>query len=199
MYTRRATLTAAVAATAGLAGCQGVGIEVPGVGGGDELAQGDLRREVLDRYDAAIEARNEGISTRDRAIGLFNDEQYQTAVDEFETARTRFRSAATDLEAAVEAAAELDSPADSEGGSGSNASNDGGSTPGPAAICERTLAEVQTQIEATDAGQAAAVAAAEGADGTTINDHVTEYQSLVEEASATPVTEPDRLSTILGF
>ncbi|VTT87313.1 hypothetical protein DM2_647 [Halorubrum sp. DM2] len=107
----------------------------------------------------------------------------------------------------MEAAAELDPAADSDG-SGTNTSDgddgngddgDSDDSPDPAAICERTLAEVQTQIEATDVGQAAAVAAVEEADGTTINDHIEEYRSLVEEASATSITEPEGLSEILGF
>lgn len=178
MATRRTLLSVTALSVAGLAGCLGDAISRSG---GDENAvDPDRAGEILGRYDDAVETRNEGTTTRDTGIELFNDEQFSAAIDEFETARDRYETAADDLEHARDVAREIDHEE-------------------ALSICENGLANTRLQIDATDAALDAATAAEDGEDAGTINDHVETYQDALEEAEATPFTDTDDLSEVLGF
>ena len=186
MRTRRRVLAATALSISGVVGCLDDGLdELPGMGGREETEQQDQRHEILLGYEDALEQRNDGIETRDGGIDLFNAEEYADAVDEIETARDRFAAAADGFETAADAAAEID-------------------TEDPAVedareICLDAAENTRLQLAATEAGLAAATAAADGEDAGTINDHVVAYQELVAEAEAFPVADGEELADVLGF
>ena len=143
MQTRRRALVVTVLSLSAAAGCLDGGLdELPGSGGSEETEQQDQRREVLLGYEDALEERNDGIETRDDGIELFNAEEYDAAVDEIETARDRFAAAADGFETVADAAAEIDAESpDIEVAS---------------AICADAAENTRLQVEATEAGLAAA-------------------------------------------
>lgn len=187
MRTRRRVLVAsALSMSVTVTGCLDDGLdELPGIGGREETEQQDQRREILLTYEDALGERNDGIETRDGGIELFNAEAYADAIDEMETALDRFAAAADGFETAADAAAEIDSDdPDVEDARG---------------ICLDAAENTRIQVEATEAGLAATTAAADDEAAGTINDHITTYQDLVEEAEAIPVADGDKLADVLGF
>ena len=189
MRTRRTVCALAAASMVGLAGCT----EAIPTRGSD--AEDDRRREVLARYEDALGERNDGIETRDRAIERFNAAAYAEATDEMETALEHLSTAVDGFEAAAEA---VETAADD-----AEATSDGEPTADDLSaareICVDAAANTRLQVEATEAGLAAARAADDDADAGTINDHVEEYQLLVEEAEARPVADGETLADVLGF
>jgi len=188
MRTRRTVCALAAASIVGLAGCT----ETIPTRGSD--AEDDRRREVLARYEDALGERNDGIETRDRAIERFNAAAYAEAIDEMETALEHLSTAADGFEGAAEA---IETAADD-----AEATSDGEPTADVSAareICVDAAANTRLQVEATEAGLAAARAADDDEDAGTINDHVEEYQLLVEEAEARPVADGETLADVLGF
>ena len=67
-----------------------------------------------------------------------------------------------------------------------------------ASICELARDEARLQIEATEAALAAATAAEEGADASTINKHIREFQAVEAEANALTVEDTEVLAETLG-
>lgn len=185
MRTRR-TVCALAASMVGLAGCT----EPIPTRGSD--AEDDRRREVLARYEDALGERNDGIETRDRAIERFNAAAYAEATEEMETALEHLSTAADGFEGAAEAIETAEGTETDEGTAADDLS-------AAREICVDAAANTRLQVEATEAGLAAARAADNDGDAGTINDHVEEYQLLVEEAEASPVADGETLADVLGF
>ena len=177
MRRRRAVLTTIALSYSGLAGCSSTRI---GEFDTDDGASEDRHREIVVTYEDSLTARNEGIESRDTGVGLFNAEEYTDAIERFNSAR----SSCEDAEAGFAEAAEI---AVEAGRSGART------------ICETAREETATQIEATEAALAAATAAEEGADASTINEHVTEFQEIEAEASALTVEDTEVLAETLGL
>lgn len=151
-----------------------------GFGDGSEDDRRDQQRTIVTLYDEALQDRNQAMETRDEGIIFFNGEEYALAIQEFEAAIDGFESAESDFSEAADIAVEI--------GAGDAES-----------ICETTAEETSLQIEATHAALAAASAAEDGAGGSTINGHVEKYQELETEASEFSVADSETLVEILGL
>ena len=186
MRTRRRVLAATALSISSVAGCLDGGLDdLPGSSGREATEQQDQRREVLLGYEDALGERNDGIETRDGGIDLFNAEEYADAIDEMETALDHFSTAAEGFETAADAAAAIDT--------------DAPDVEVAHEICLDAAENTRIQVEATEAGLAATTAATDGEDASTINDHVMEYQDLLEEAEAFPVADGEELADVFGF
>lgn len=140
----------------------------------------DERESILRSYNDGVGEWNDATETRDRGIGLFNDDQYSVAIEEFETAIDRYDAAEAAFAAAERLASEIDH-ADAEDSS------------------SRAVANTEFQRAATVAGLDAATAAADGADAATINDFVEQYRDRIERAEETPLDPPEEVAAALGF
>lgn len=155
--------------TGGEGGLGGVGSNV-----------GEERREVVTTYDDALAARNDATETRNTGVKLFNAGEHARAMESIETALGGYE----DAEASFAEAAELATALTEEEA---------------ASICDVARDETRLRVEATEAALAAATAAEEGADASTINEHVTEFQEIEAEASALTVEDTEVLAETLGL
>lgn len=148
-----------------------------GISGGSGLD--DDRREIVQRYEKAVVARNDAVRARDGGINDFNNEEYDDAVGSIETALAEFEEGQSGFANAADLATEL---AEEEA----------------ASICEASAQETAIQVDATEAALAAATAAEEGADASTINGHVEEFQEVEAQADALTVEDTEVLAEVLG-
>lgn len=155
--------------TGGEGGLGGVGSNV-----------GEERREVVTTYDDAFIARNDATETRDTGIKLFNTKEYAQVMESIETALGGYEEAESGFAEAAELAAALTEEE-------------------TASICELARDEARLQVEATEAALAAATAAEEDADASTINEHVREFQDVKAEADALSVEDTEVLAETLGI
>ena len=137
------------------------------------------QREVVTTYDEALTARNDATETRDTGVNLFNTEEYNEATNRFESAQSSYEAAEAGFAETAELATEL---AEEEA----------------ASICEVARDEARLQIEATESALAAATAAEEGADASTINGHIEEFRDVEAQANALTVEDTEVLAEVLG-
>jgi hypothetical protein len=166
--------------TTSLTGCldtiTGGESELGGIGSGVQQEQ----REIVTTYDDALTARNDAIETRDTGIKLFNAKEYARAMESIETALGGYEEAESGFAEAAELATALTEEE-------------------AASICELARDEARFQVEATEAALAAATAAEEDADASTINEHVREFQDVKAEADALTVEDTEVLAETLGI
>lgn len=147
-------------------------------GGADQSQLSAQRGEIVELYNDAITERNDGVRTRDDAIQAFNGETYGEAIDQFETALEHFESAKQGF---ADAAALANDVGEDE----------------VADICETAEEDADLQIAATEAGLNATEVADSGSSPAEVNEHVEEYQDLLEQAEEVPVEEPQALVDII--
>lgn len=134
--------------------------------------------ELVDVYAGAVDDRNEGVRVREDAIGTFNDESYGEAIEKFDAAIEHFDGARQGFREAASLAYEL---GEDEAGS----------------ICEDAEADAELQIAATRAGLNAAKAADGDGTAADVNEHVEEYQDLLQQAEDVPVEDPQALVEVI--